>query len=94
MSRWRKGLLGLGGLVGVAAVVFFGFVPQYVESTRNTTWEPGPWTFEGDVRARHDGLLVADLHTDSLLWDRDLRRSWILLGDPTLRMGAGNRIPK
>lgn len=72
MSRAKQVGMGLGLVLGVVAVGFFGFAPAIVESSRNVTWTEGPWPVSAEARAAHDALTVVDLHTDSLLWDRDL----------------------
>lgn len=38
----------------------------------NAPTRPGPYRASAEARALHEGLLVADLHADSLLWGRDL----------------------
>lgn len=73
MWRWLAG--GLGGVVVVAATGFFIFAPAIVESGMNATLTyPWPTTPEG--QSYHDSLLIGDWHSDTLLWDRDLRRRW------------------
>jgi membrane dipeptidase len=45
------------------------------QATRlNAVITPGPYRVDADSRRLHDRLAVADLHADSLLWGRDLRR--------------------
>lgn len=57
-------LLGLG--------IFFFIVPGYVEKSMNATLNPPPYTASERAVELHKKLLVADLHADSLLWNRDL----------------------
>ena len=57
-------LLGLG--------VFFFIVPPYVEKSMNRTLNPPPYAASERALELHKKLLVADLHADSLLWNRDL----------------------
>lgn len=57
-------LLGLG--------IFFFIVPAYVEKSMNATLNPPPYTASERAVELHKKLLVADLHADSLLWNRDL----------------------
>lgn len=77
MAWEKKRVLGIavrvfGGLLLAGALAFFTVAPGLVERARNRVhsdeWPP--------VSARatelHARLLVTDLHSDSLLWDRDL----------------------
>ena len=57
-------------LLGLAA--FFFIMPGYVEKSMNVTLNPPPYAASERARELHKRLLVADLHADSLLWDRDL----------------------
>ena len=56
------GLAGLGRAAAVAA------------DRRNRVTVAGPYPVDDATRRLHDRLLVADLHADTLLWRRDLRR--------------------
>ena len=40
----------------------------------NPTLDFGPYEVSENARNVHDGLLVADLHADSLLWNRNLKK--------------------
>ncbi|HEX5731901.1 MAG TPA: dipeptidase [Blastocatellia bacterium] len=57
-------------LLGLAA--FFFILPGYLEKSMNVTLNPPPYTASERACELHKRLLVADLHSDSLLWDRDL----------------------
>ncbi|HEX6182605.1 MAG TPA: membrane dipeptidase [Pyrinomonadaceae bacterium] len=64
-------------LVVVGAVVFFEVVPLLAEHMLNGTHVRPPYGASERARALHPTLLVADMHADTLLWDRDvLERSW------------------
>jgi len=52
----------------------FLVLPSIVDRAKNRTLETGPYEVAAATRERHARLLVADLHADSLLWGRDLRR--------------------
>ena len=68
----KKILIGLGVIVLLALGVFFFVVPAYVERDMNRTLNPPPYPASERAVELHKRLLVADLHADSLLWDRDL----------------------
>lgn len=59
-------------LVLAGAAVFFGVVPGEVARRNNPVATPPPYTVSPAASALHASLIVADLHADSLLWDRDL----------------------
>jgi microsomal dipeptidase-like Zn-dependent dipeptidase len=54
------------------AVLFFGFVPGYVERSFNEVLAKPPYTVSDRAKILHDKLLIADLHADSLSWNRDI----------------------
>ncbi|MFK8021789.1 MAG: dipeptidase [Pseudomonadales bacterium] len=51
------------------------FVPGYFERSRNVVQEFPHKKITPRAQSLHDSLFVADLHTDSLLWDRDIRQA-------------------
>jgi membrane dipeptidase len=59
-------------LVAVAVAVFFFVLPGIVGARFNPVLEPPPYKASPLATNMHGGLLVADLHADSLLWGRDL----------------------
>jgi microsomal dipeptidase-like Zn-dependent dipeptidase len=54
------------------AGVFFFVAPAQLEKRLNVTLNPPPYLASERAVALHKKLLVADLHADSLLWDRNL----------------------
>jgi len=57
----------------VAGVVIFFFVaPPLADGRLNDTTAEPPYPASDSAQALHDTLLVADLHNDFLLWNRDL----------------------
>ena len=68
----RKLLVLLALLVVLGALAFFFVVPAVVERRAGGTRRNPPYAASERARALHRTLLVADLHADSLLWDRDL----------------------
>ncbi len=73
MELFPKNLLAvLVVLVIIGAVVFFGVVPREAARRNNPVLVPPPYTVSAAASALHQSLFVADLHADSLLWDRDL----------------------
>ncbi|MEQ1538908.1 MAG: dipeptidase [Sphingorhabdus sp.] len=68
----RKWLLGVGALLLVAAIGFFGFLPGYVESSMNKIdGKPLP-KVSAEAVALHKTLTIVDLHSDTLMWKRDV----------------------
>jgi microsomal dipeptidase-like Zn-dependent dipeptidase len=71
--RIVKWVLVIFALVVVASVLlFFLAAPVYVDRSVNRTLNPPPYAAGERARALHQKLLIADLHADSLVWNRDL----------------------
>jgi microsomal dipeptidase-like Zn-dependent dipeptidase len=68
----RRLLIGLAATLALTAGVVFGPLPGWVEADRNRVLSRSPYRIPEAALARHRQLLVADLHADSLLWNRDL----------------------
>jgi len=68
----RKTLLYAGSLIVVAAIVAFGFGPGYLEKGINLVVEHEPYQVSDEARGLHASLIVADLHSDTFLWNRDV----------------------
>jgi membrane dipeptidase len=68
----KKILIALAVIILLALGVFFFIVPPYVERSMNQTLNPPPYQASSRAVELHKRLLVADLHADSLLWNRDL----------------------
>ncbi len=67
----RKWLIAGGVLVLMAPVAFFGIAPGVVERSMNVV-APVPIRITPQARALHRTLAIADMHADTLLWNRDL----------------------
>ena len=68
----RRLLIVFAAVVVIVALAFFFVAPAAVELWSNRTRQRPPYSASDRARALHKTLLVADLHADSLLWDRDL----------------------
>ncbi|WP_374407064.1 dipeptidase [Pelagerythrobacter sp.] len=68
----RRIALGALALVVLAAAAFFAFAPGVVERGMNTIDGKPLIAVSGEARALHYTLAIVDLHSDTLLWDRDL----------------------
>jgi membrane dipeptidase len=67
----NKLLWGTAALIGIAAVVFFGFAPSIVARGMNQH-TGATWPVSAEAKALHQKLTVIDLHADTLMWKRDL----------------------
>lgn len=85
----KKLLLGLAIALVIAAIVIFGFVPSYVGKSMNQTIHPPPYQASEAAKELHKKLLVADLHADTLMWNRDLltKGTWGHVDLPRLQEG-------
>jgi microsomal dipeptidase-like Zn-dependent dipeptidase len=73
MTRLRASL-AVTLIVVIAAFAYTHWLlPAQVESGQNVVIAHEPYTVSPAAQALHESLFVADLHSDSLLWKRDLR---------------------
>lgn len=68
----RKILFGAAALTGVLAAAFFILAPGIVERGMNKVAPIGIAAPSERAIALHRGLAIADLHSDTLMWKRDL----------------------
>jgi membrane dipeptidase len=68
MRRWAK---RLGWVLGIGLVLFFVLAPGMVENGSNKV-VPFKMTVSARAQALHKTLFVADLHSDTLMWRRNL----------------------
>jgi len=68
----KKILISLAALIVVAIIVAFGFGPGYLEKGINRVIEHEAYKISDEARALHATLTAADLHSDTLLWHRDV----------------------
>ena len=68
----RRFLIGLALLIAIAAGGFFVFAPGMAERSMNIVdGKPLPEVSD-EARALHATLTIVDLHSDTLLWKRDM----------------------
>ena len=68
----RKILLSGGLLVVIVVGCVLWILPAKVERTMNRVVPHAPYAVRTEAARLHQDLFVADLHSDSLLWNRDL----------------------
>lgn len=68
----RKFVLGLLLLLILIAGAFFLFAPRMAEESMNKIDGQPLIAVSDEARALHKTLTIVDLHSDTLLWDRDL----------------------
>ena len=59
-------------LIAAAALGFFGFLPGYVEGSMNQVDGKALIAVSDEAKALHKTLNIVDLHSDTLMWNRDL----------------------
>lgn len=59
-------------LLTVTLAILHWIVPGQLEASLNLVKAHEPYVIRPEVQAFHDQLFIVDLHTDSLLWKRDL----------------------
>lgn len=86
----KKVLLGLVVLLLLALGVVWFIVPARIEKGRNIILTPPPYQASDAAQALHKRLLVADLHADTLLWNRDILQRAVYGQVDVPRLIAGN----
>lgn len=59
-------------LIVAFLIFFYGYVPQMVERSLNPVINKPSYQVSEKASTLHEKLFVADMHADSLLWNRDL----------------------
>lgn len=68
----RKILIVLLILIGAAAALFFTLGPMWIERDMNKRADVELPVISEAAEALHDRLIIADLHSDTLLWKRNM----------------------
>ncbi|CAA0102712.1 Uncharacterised protein [Halioglobus japonicus] len=68
----KKVLLAVLALLVITAVLGRVLLPGILENAMNVVDEHEPYPISERARQLHDALFIVDLHSDSLLWARDL----------------------
>ena len=68
----KKALLVIALILLLALIGVFAFVPAQIERSMNRVLNAPPYSASDQAKALHQQLFVADLHADSLLWNRNL----------------------
>ncbi|MFA6167062.1 MAG: dipeptidase [Gemmatimonadaceae bacterium] len=71
MKSLRRILMGVGIAIPVAAIVFFFVLARVVGARMNRVDDTEGIVVSERAKALHQSLLIADLHNDLLLWDRN-----------------------
>jgi len=74
----------------LAVVAFLLFAPGIVDRNANRVAGSGRWPIGARARALHPTLTIIDLHSDSLLWKRDVARAHDFGHVDLPRLEAGN----
>ncbi|MDE2435518.1 MAG: dipeptidase [Sphingomonadales bacterium] len=77
-------------LLAVAAAGFFGFAPGYLEGGMNKIDGKPLIAVSAEARALHQTLQIVDLHSDTLMWKRDLLGTTKRGHEDLARLQAGN----
>lgn len=85
----KKILFAAVALFIALAILGRVLLPGLLENSMNVVDEHAPYSISERAQGLHDSLFVVDLHSDSLLWDRDLseRSSRGQVDLPRLRQG-------
>lgn len=74
INRRRVKITGLSllALVVVLAIAFFSYAPGKIERMRNRIEPAELPQVTADTQRLHESLQIVDMHSDTLMWDRDL----------------------
>ena len=72
MTRWQKNALLIVELLAIAAALFFGLAPRWAENSMNRIDGQPLIPVSEAARKLHASLTIVDLHSDTLMWNRDL----------------------
>lgn len=86
----KKTILIAGIVLLVVIGLFFHFMPARVEKSLNAVVQHSSYAFDPSALALHESLFIADLHADSLLWQRDLLKRSARGHVDLPRLQAGN----
>ena len=93
MKRALKFIISLILLILIAAATYiFGIVVPQQDARMNSVVHHEPYPVSKAAKALHADLLIADLHSDSLLWRRNPEKRWDRghVDLPRLREGGVN----
>ncbi len=68
----RNAALTLLVLIAAAIIAVLAILPGYFEAQMNVVEEHEPYAISVDAQRLHDSLIIGDLHSDTLLWHRDV----------------------
>ena len=77
-------------VVAVAALGYFGIAPGYLEASMNRIDGKPLAPVSAEALALHKTLEIVDLHSDTLMWDRDLLEAADRGHEDLPRLQAGN----
>jgi membrane dipeptidase len=69
---WKRVFLGIAAVALAGGAASLAFAPSVVESQMNKIAPHAPYQVSDKARTLHKGLNLADLHSDTLLWNRDV----------------------
>ena len=74
MKTKHKFLYVIGTVLIAFATIVFTWLPTYVEKSRNRVLPSQHAEISTTTKKLHQSLFIADLHSDSLLWNRNLAK--------------------
>ena len=87
MRKWKWIALAL---LALAAIGFFAVAPGQIEAGMNRIDGKPLIAVSAEARALHATLTIVDLHSDTLMWDRDLTQPSSRGHEDLPRLQAGN----
>lgn len=72
MTRLKLSMFAASLAAGISILLFFAFAPEYLERQQNRVGSTISVPVSPRAASLHDDLFIVDLHSDALLWRRDL----------------------
>ncbi len=88
----RKVKISVVIIIATFLLLYYLILPKYAEhmdASMNVALTPGPYRVSAAAQKLHDSLIVADLHSDFLMWHRDLmeKHDYGLVDLPRMQQG-------
>lgn len=71
-SSTKKKVLIVLAIAPILILTLSPLIPNLYDRFSNDFIHPGPYTISAKAKSLHDALFVSDMHSDALLWKRDL----------------------
>ncbi len=72
MKKLKKLVIAIGVILLIGIIIYFFFLASYVDKSRNVRVYDSMPAISEQAKKLHASLFIADMHSDNLLWDRNI----------------------